>query len=497
MYLAWSRLMHKAGRNTATAIIENAKKEAEMLLKESDLATRDQILREKISLEKEIATARKELLEIEQRLNHKDETLSVRTQQLEKREQQLQYMKEQLDTNKNRLRKRTSELEEAIQSQIQLLQKISGFTKEQAREMLLQKMEEEVEGDASRLTEKIMSAARAEANRKARDILALAIQRCAVDHISDTVVSTIDLPHDDMKGRIIGREGRNIRTFEKATGVDVIIDDTPGIAVVSGFDPIRREIARRAMEKLIIDGRIHPSRIEDVVEATKKEMEDVIMETGKQFAYELNIHNLHMREIQLVGKLNFQSAMGQNLLQHTSEIVHLSSLLAGELGLDITLAKRCAFLHDIGRAVDHNYEGSHAAVGADIAQKCQEPAEVVNAIAAHHEELPARSLYAILLQIAHKIVLERPGSRKEHWERYLKRLERLENVALSFAGIQKAYAIQAGREIRCIVHADKVDDAKAVKLCRNIAKKIGQESSFPGEIKVVIVRETRITEYAK
>ena len=497
LHVVWHKIVQNNGLDTAASIIQTAKQEAEILLKETDLATHNQIVQEKDALEKEIAAAKKDLRESEQRISRRDENLNFRVLQLEKRDQQLRHLKEQLDIAKERVQKRLADLEEAIQSQTQLLQEISGFTKEQAVAMLVKNVEEEVATETARLIEKSMTSARTEASKKAREILALAIQRCAVEHVVENVVCSLEIPGEEMKGRIIGREGRNIRTFQKMTGVDLIIDETPGIITISGFDPIRREIARRAMEKLIADGRIHPARIEEIVELTRQEMDEIILETGRQAAVKENISNLHPRILPLLGKLRFHSVMGQNLLDHTLEIVHLASLLAAEIGLDITLTKRCALLHDIGRSLDHNHEGSHAAAGAEIANKCEEPLELVNAIAAHHEEVPAQSLYAIVLQIAHKIALDRPGTRKEGWDRYLKRLERMEDLALSFPGVEKAYALQAGREIRCVVNCSEVDDSKAVRICRGIAKRIGQESNFPGEVKVVIVRETRIIEYAR
>lgn len=493
----YKKIQDEKHGTTVTAIRENARKQAEQILKDAEITTRTMALQQKEALEQELAQARKELREVEKRLNCKEENLNHRLRQLEKREARVQEMEQEIAKNEKNIQADTAELEKTLQAELKALQEISGYTKEQAQEMLLARLQEEAEQEAAELIQAIMTRAKAEAEEKACQILAMAIQRCAVEHTANSVVATVDLPNDHMKGRIIGREGRNIRTFEKVSGVDVIVDDTPGVVVVSGFDPIRREIARRSMEKLILDGRIHPARIEEVIEETQKEMERLLDETGKQAAYDLNILDVPPREISLIGKLKFQSVMGQNLLHHTMEIAYLVSVMAGELHLDIALAKRCALLHDIGRAVDHTYEGSHALIGAEIAKRCEEGEEVVNAIAAHHEEVPADSLYAVLLQTAHKISLERPGALKEHWDRHLKRLERLENIALSFKGVESAYAILAGREVRCIVNASEVNDFKAIHLCRNIAKKIKEEFVYSGEIKVVVVRETRIIEYAK
>jgi ribonuclease Y len=495
--LIWSKFSEGSAGKDAAAIMENARKEAERIMKEAELTARDEAFRQKESCENEIASSRKELRNIEKRLIAREETVNERANQVEKKDSQLSELKEKLEQEHRELQHRSSELEELVRVEQRTLHEISGLTKQQATEALLAKMEEELEEDTVRLIEKSLSKAKAEAAQKARDILAMAVQRCAVEHTADNVVSTIDIPSDEMKGRIIGREGRNIRTFEKATGIDVIVDDTPGVIVVSGFNVMRREIARRAMEKLILDGRIHPARIEEVVEATKKEMQDIIIEAGKQAAYEANVHNLHPIELELLGKMRFQMAMGQNLIQHTLEVVQLVTIMASELNLDAQLARRCALLHDMGRASDENTESNHAEAGASIAKRCKEPLEVVNAIAAHHEGVPARSLYAILLQIAHSISLDRPGSRKPFLERHLKRLQRMEDLALSFPGVETVYAIQAGREIRCIVNAKEIDDKKAMSLCRSVARKIEEELTYPGEIKITVVRETRIIEYAK
>lgn len=493
----WKKIQEEQQGKRLAAVVEEAKNKAQEIVKNAEAAAHGETLRHQELLGQEVEQARGELRELEKRLNCKEENLNYRLRQLAKREEELQSAATEIAGQEKKLQAEIAEVEKTLDAETKELQKISGYTKEQAMEKLLDNLREETEEEAAQYIQKTMSRAKAEADRKACQVLAMAVQRCAVEHTANSVVATIDLPDDHMKGRIIGREGRNIRTFEKVSGVDVIVDDTPGVVVVSGFDPIRREIARRAMEKLILDGRIHPARIEEVMEDTQREMEKVLEETGKQAAYDLNIPDIHPREFKLIGKLKFQSVMGQNLLQHTIEIVHLVSMLAGELHLDIAVAKRCALLHDIGRALDHTYEGSHAAVGAEIAKRCQESEEVVNAIASHHEEVPVISLYGVLLQIAHHVSLDRPGAVKEHWERHLKRLERLENIALSFKGIESAYVVQAGREIRCIVNASKVSDVKAVNLCRNIARKIQQDFVYLGEIKIVVVRETRIIEYAK
>lgn len=495
--LVWNKVAQGTARNDASMIITEARQNAERILKDAELKAREEGFQQKEVFENEVAAIRKELRNAEKRLIQREETLNERATHLENRESQLNQNKENVQRDEKKLQKRAQELETLIESEQKTLHTLSGLTKEEATQMLLRKLEEQLEENVVGLIEKSMAKARSEATKKGRDILAMALQRCAVDFTADNVVSTIDIPSDEMKGRIIGREGRNIRAFEKATGIDVIVDDTPGVVVVSGFNAIRREIARRAMEKLILDGRIHPARIEEVVEQTKHEMEGIIEETGKQFAYDANVQNLHAMEIELLGKMKYHTLLGQNLLQHTMEVVQLAELMAGELNMDVQLARRCGLLHDIGRVADENQEGNHAQVGADIAKRCKEPMEVVNAIAAHHEDVPARSLYAILLQIAHSISAERPGARKPSLERHIKRLQRLEDLALSFDGVETAYAIQSGREIRCIVNADTIDDNKALILCRQIVRKIEEEMVYPGEIKVAVVRETRIIEYAK
>jgi ribonuclease Y len=342
-----------------------------------------------------------------------------------------------------------------------------------------------------------MEAAKEEAERKARNIVGLAIQRCAADHTVEATVASIDIPSDDMKGRIIGREGRNIRAFEKATGVDVIVDDTPGVIVISAFDSVRREVARRAMDRLIADGRIHPSRIEELVAESQKEVDELIKETGKQVCYDFGLHNIHAKEMLLLGRLRFRTSYGQNVLQHSKEVAHLCSAMAGELGVNVNMASRCGLLHDIGKAVDHEVEGGHPAIGADIAKRCGERPEVVNAIGAHHEDVEPRTLYAVITQAADAISAARPGARRETLEKYIKRLERLEEVANAFSGVQGAFAIQAGRELRVIVNADKVNDRQAFKMARDIANQIEQELNYPGEIKITLLRETRVIEFAR
>lgn len=495
--LFWSKILADNARYDAMEIIDEAKKQAEQFVRESELSAQTEIFKKKEIFENEMAATRKDLRTYERRLLQKEETLNERHQQLEKRDQQLIQLREHVELENKKNQQQAEELEKIITMEQRTLHEISNLTKEQAIQVLMKKLEEQLEGDVSRLIEKTMTKARLDAERKARDLLALAVQRCAVEHTADNVVSTIDIPSDEMKGRIIGREGRNIRVFEKSTGIDVIVDDTPGVVVVSGFNAIRREIARRAMEKLILDGRIHPARIEEIVEDTKKELAAIIQETGTQAAYDANVHNLHPQEIELVGKMKFQMINGQNLLQHTMEVVELCTIMANELNLDITIARRCALLHDIGRVSDESEEGTHAQIGSDIAKRCKEHPDVLNAIAAHHEQTSARTLYAVLLQAAHSLCIDRPGARKIALDRHLKRLQRLEDLALSFPEITTSYTIQSGREIRCIVNAKEIDDNQATILARKLAQKIEEDMTYPGEIKVTLVRETRIVEYAK
>jgi len=491
------RLKKKSAEREAERALAHARSEAERITKESALAAKEESLRRREEFEAQTNEARRELREMERRLSRREDNLDRKVDLLSKKERVLENLERKLSAQSKDLEGKNQELDRLLEEEKAALRRISGLTREQAKDLLLKRIEKEVETEAAELLHRATQRAKEVAEQKARNIVSLAIQRCAADHTAENVVSTIDIPNDDMKGRIIGREGRNIRSFEKATGVDVIIDDTPSVVVVSGFDSIRREIARRAMEKLILDGRIHPARIEEVVEATKKEIEQHIFEVGNQTALEVGVPRLHPREIVLLGRLKFRTSYGQNVLQHSTEVAILSGIMAAELGLDVALAKRCGLLHDIGKAVDHQVEGSHPQIGADLARRFEERPEVINAVAGHHEDVEPTSIYTILVAAADAVSASRPGARRETLENYIKRLQRLEDIANSFPGVEQAYAIQAGREVRVILNSEKIGDKEAVKTCQAIAKEIEQELSYPGEVKVTVIRETRAVDYAR
>ena len=492
-----SILTRKSALAKASRILEDAETKADGLVKGAELKAKEEVIKRKEEIESELQDARNELRSWEKRLNKREDGLDNKVDILNKKERFIERAEQDLKNRGDRLKNKETELDKVIEEERVMLHKVSGLSREEAEKLLLAKLDSELEHETAELVAHRLEKAKEEADREARAILATSIQRVAAEHTQEIVVSTIDLPNDEMKGRVIGREGRNIRAFEKATGIDLIVDDTPGVVVVSGFDSVRREMARRALEKLIADGRIHPARIEEVVEATKKEMNELIMNTGKQICTDIDLRGLHPREIMLLGRLKFRTSYGQNVLQHSLEVSHLSGIMAAELGLDVKLAKRCGLLHDIGKAVDHEVEGGHQQIGADLARRYKEAPEVINAIAAHHEDEPATSPYAIIVQAADAVSASRPGARRETLEKYIKRLERLEGVATSFDGVKSAYAIQAGREVRIMVDPGQVDDASAAKLARGIAKRIEEELAYSGEIKVTVMRETRIVEYAK
>lgn len=427
---------------------------------------------------------------MERRLTQKEESLDRKIESIERKEENLNKKDEEID-------KVREQVQELHAKQLAELERLSGLTSDEARVILLANIEDEIKHEAAMLIKEIESQAKEEGEKRARDIISQAIQRCAADHVAETTVTVVALPNDEMKGRIIGREGRNIRTLETLTGIDLIIDDTPEAVILSGFDPIRRETARLALEKLILDGRIHPARIEEMVEKARKEVENQIREAGEQATFETAVHGLHPELVKLLGRLKYRTSYGQNVLKHSIEVSHLAGLMAAELGVDITLAKRAGLLHDIGKAIDHETEGPHVTIGADLCKKYKESPAIIHAVAAHHGDEEAKTIEAVLVQAADAISAARPGARRETLESYIKRLEKLEAITNSFEGVEKSFAIQAGREVRVMVKPDKIDDLSAVRLVRDIAKRIEDELEYPGQIKVMVIRETRAVEYAK
>ncbi|QIB28116.1 ribonuclease Y [Caloranaerobacter azorensis] len=480
----------KSAEEAAKKIIEEAQRQAETNKKELLLEAKEEIHRMRNEVERENRERRSELQKLERRLVYKEEML-------DKKSEMLQHKEESLAKKIKELEEKETSIDELYQKQIEELERLSGLTSEEAREILLGDIKKEVTHEAAVMIKEIESKAKEEADKKAREIISYAIQKCAADHVAETTVTVVSLPNDEMKGRIIGREGRNIRTLETLTGIDLIIDDTPEAVILSGFDPIRREIARIALEKLIVDGRIHPARIEEMVEKAKREVEAHIREEGEQAAFDCGVHGLHSELIRLLGRLKFRTSYGQNVLKHSIEVSHLAGLMAAELGADVKIAKRAGLLHDIGKAVDHEMEGPHVTIGADLARKYRESKEIVHAIAAHHGDIEPQTVEAVLVQAADAISAARPGARRETLEAYIKRLEKLEEIANSFEGVEKSYAIQAGREIRVMVKPEEVFDNDIVLIAREIVKRIESELEYPGQIKVNVIRETRAIEYAK
>ena len=472
------------------AIIEDAMKVAETKKREALLEAKEESIRSKNEMEKEVRERRSELNRLEKRVNNKEETLDRKAEAMERREASLAAKEESLN-------KKYAEVEGLNAQAAKELERISGLTSEEAKEYLLKTVEDEVKLDTAKLIKEMDNRAKEEASKKAREYVVTAIQKCAADHVAETTISVVNLPNDEMKGRIIGREGRNIRTLETLTGVDLIIDDTPEAVILSGFDPIRREVARIALEKLILDGRIHPARIEEMVEKAQKEVETIIREEGEAALMEVGVHGLHPELVRLLGRMRFRTSYGQNALKHSIEVAHLSGLLAAELGLDVRVAKRAGLLHDIGKSVDHDMEGSHIQLGVELCKKYRESAVVINAVESHHGDVEPTSLIACIVQAADTISAARPGARRETLEAYTNRLTQLESIADSFKGVEKSFAIQAGREIRVMVVPNHVSDADMVLLARDIAKQIESEMEYPGQIKVNLIRESRVTDYAK
>ena len=474
----------------AKNIIDQANKDAETIKKEKLLEAKEEIHKFRNDAEKENRERRNELQKYERRVIQKEESLDRKQQSMENKESNLNQKLRAVD-------EKQKEVEAIKVKQLEKLEDISGITSEKAKDIILSNAEKEVRHEMSIMIKEIETQAKEDAEKKSRDIIAYAIQKCAADHVAETTVTVVNLPNDEMKGRIIGREGRNIRTLETLTGIDLIIDDTPEAVILSGFDPIRREIARIALEKLISDGRIHPARIEEMVEKAKKEVDNIIKEYGEQAIFETGVHSLHPELVKLLGRLNYRTSYGQNVLKHSIEVAHIAGIMAAEIGADIKLAKRAGLLHDIGKAVDHEMEGTHVEIGMDLLRRYKESKDVIHAMSTHHGDYEPQTVEAVLVTAADAISAARPGARRETLEAYIKRLEKLEEIANSYEGVDKSFAIQAGREIRIMVKPEKINDEEIHLLARDITKKIEEELEYPGQIKVSIIRETRAVEYAK
>ncbi|MBU1054515.1 MAG: ribonuclease Y [Proteobacteria bacterium] len=486
----------KAAENGATRIIEAAKIKSEAVIKEAQIEAKDKLFKMKTEFDLETKETRAEHKKREKRLIQKEESLDNKLDQIERKEKENLRKEAILKKREDNIENSENKYNEIIEEQNRQLERISGLTSEQAKELLLRAMENEARHDGAKLIKKIENEAKEDAEKKAKSIMATAMQRYASDYVAERTVSVVQLPSDEMKGRIIGREGRNIRTLEAATGIDLIIDDTPEAVILSGFNPVRREVARISLMRLISDGRIHPARIEDVVKKVGIEVDQIIKEAGEQAAFDLGVHGIHIELIKFIGRLKYRTSYTQNVLQHSIEVGFLSGIMASELGLSAKLARRMGLLHDIGKAIDHEVEGPHAVIGSNLAKKFGEAPKVVHSIAAHHEDIPPSSVYAYLVQAADALSGARPGARKEMLESYIKRLEDLEKIANSFKGVSNTYAIQAGRELRVIVESGIISDADSVMLSRDIAKKIEESLVFPGQIRVIVIRETRAVEFA-
>jgi ribonuclease Y len=490
------RRVANAGKLSAQ-IIEDAKAEAEAEKKRILLEAKDGLYQARADFEKDSKERRTELSKLENRLSQKEENLDRKDAMLARRDSDLAKFEQKLESQRQTLRKEQDLHKSLVQQQQEMLEKISAMTAEEAKQELVQQMENEAKYEASKTIRRLHEEARQTADKKAKEIIMTSIQRCAADHIAETTVSVVDLPNDDMKGRIIGREGRNIRTFESVAGIDLIIDDTPGAVILSGFDPIKREVARISLERLIADGRIHPTRIEEIVGKVRSEMDDIIYEEGEKATFDAGIHGLHPEAIRLLGRLKYRTSYTQNVLLHSKEVAYIAGIMAAELGANVQIAKRAGLLHDLGKAVNHEVEGGHAAIGAELARKYNETKRVIHAIEAHHYDIEPTSLEAIIISAADALSAARPGARREILESYVKRLEKLEEISNSFYGVENSYAIQAGREIRVIVNYEKVSDDEAVVLASDIAKRIEKEVEYPGQIKVTVIRETRSFTYAR
>jgi ribonuclease Y len=481
----------------AQKIVTEAEKEAETQKKAAIVEAKDEVYNARRAFEQEAQTKREELMDIERKLGSREENLERKADLIGKKEKEIVRSERDLSSRERALRAKDDRLSKLLEEENERLQRIAGMTAEEAKKQLIANLEDQARHEAAQLVKNIRDKAKEEAEREARSVIAQAIQRCATDHVVESTVSVVSLPNEEMKGRIIGREGRNIRSFETATGIEVIIDDTPEAVALSGFDPVRREVARMALERLIADGRIHPARIEEVVEKTREEIEELIKDTGEETVLDVGIPGLHQEVVKALGRLRFRTSYGQNVLQHSREVAFIAGMMAGELHLDVDLAKRAGLLHDLGKALDHSMDGPHARIGAEMAGKYGEAPEVLNAIAAHHEDVPYETTVAVLVAAADAISGARPGARRESLEAYVKRLQALEEIAGSFTGVQKAYAIQAGREVRIIVEPGDVTDVRAVELASDVAKRLASELEYPGQIKVTVIRETRAIDYAK
>jgi ribonuclease Y len=495
--LAYARVRANAARGLAEEILADARREAETIKKEADLRSKEEALRRREAIDAEVEEARRELREHERRLEKRSDLLDQKLEHINKKEREFESVQRFLAEQQDELTRRNAEVRQVLAEQREVLHRQAQLGPEEARAVLLRRVEDDLRHEIGGLILRHEQSLRETAQQKAREVLATAIQRYAAGHTAETTVSTVDIPTDDMKGRIIGREGRNIRAFEKATGVDVIVDDTPGIVIVTGFDNVRREVAKLALEKLIQDGRIHPTRIEELVRETQEEMEQHIRQVGAAAAQEANVPGLHDKLIEYLGRLRFRTSYSQNVLQHSLEVAYLTGLMAEEIGLDGALGRRCGLLHDIGKAADHEMEGGHPAIGAELTKRYGERREVVHAALGHHDDLRPDTPYTVLVAAADAVSASRPGARRETLEKYVRRLEELEALACGFPGVEQAYAVQAGREIRVIADSTRLGDEDAAKLCRDIARAVQEQLTYPGEVKVTVLRETRNVEFAR